>query len=113
MASIFMRNDGKYRSCSTSSEVMMHAHRRVDRHVQLVDLALPLAVLELPHPLLADGVDVERFVGHAAHEREVHARAPDEHHHREDERDARPDQLERQRPVNRLADSRRASGGGT
>ena len=30
--------------------------RPADRHVQLVDLALPLGVLDLPHPLLADAV---------------------------------------------------------
>ena len=32
-----------------------HAHVAAHRNVQFVDLALPLRVLELPHPLLADG----------------------------------------------------------
>ena len=35
----------------------MQLERPADGHVQLVDLALALGVLELPHPLLADDVD--------------------------------------------------------
>ena len=79
-----------------------------DRHVQLVDLALPVQVLELPHPLLADDVDVHRLVGRPRH-REEHAGAPDEDHHRDEERDDRPGQLEHQAAVNRGADARRRS----
>ena len=37
-------------------------HRAADRHVQLVDLALAVEVLHLPHPLLADDVDLQRVV---------------------------------------------------
>ena len=79
-----------------------------DRHVQLVDLALAVEVLELPHPLLADDVDVERLVGRARH-REEDARAPDEDHHRDEERDDRPGDLEHQAAVDARADARRAT----
>ena len=37
-------------------------HRAADRHVQLVDLALAVEVLEPPHPALAGRVDLERLV---------------------------------------------------
>ena len=66
----------------TSSDVMISFTGAADRHVQLVDLALAVEVLELPHPLLADDVDVQRLVGRARH-REEHAGAPDEDHHRD------------------------------
>ena len=64
------------RSCSGREHVLLDAegrhveavdhvlggHRQLDRpadrHVQLVDLALALEVLHLPHPLLADDVDL-------------------------------------------------------
>ena len=68
---------------------------RPDRDVQLVDLALAFEVLELPHPLLADGVDLHRLVGRTAQVVEDR-RAPAEHHHRDDRRDHAPQQLERQ-----------------
>src|SRR5579859_1500283 len=34
-----------------------YSHRPAHRHMQLVDLALPFWILNLPHPLLADSVD--------------------------------------------------------
>jgi hypothetical protein len=47
---------------------MNHVFRRhdqldlaIDGHVQLVDLALPGRVLQLPHPLLADHVNFDRI----------------------------------------------------
>jgi hypothetical protein len=69
-------------------------HRLADRDVELVHLAVAIRVLDLPHPLLAGDVDVER-VGGRAGDLEVEARAPDEHHHDEAERDHGPDDLER------------------
>ena len=57
--------------------------RPARRDVQLVDLALAFEVLELPHPLLADGVDVHRLVGRTAQVVEDR-RAPAEHHHRDE-----------------------------
>jgi hypothetical protein len=51
-----------------------------DRHVQLVDLALPVHVLHLPHPLLADDVHLHG-AGRRAIDVEEHLCAPDEHHH--------------------------------
>jgi hypothetical protein len=71
--------------------------------VQLVDLALAAHVLRLPHPPLADDVDLHR-VGRRRRDLEVERGAPDEHHHRDDERDERPGQLEDQRAVDRRAD---------
>src|SRR6202162_4721121 len=43
------------------------AHGAPDRHVQLVDLALPVGMLDLPHPLLADDGDLDRVVRGAVH----------------------------------------------
>src|SRR5436305_13153758 len=50
-------------------------------------------MLELPHPLLAGGVDVERVVGNAGHV-EVEPRAPDEEAHEDDGRNGDPEDLE-------------------
>ena len=54
---------------------MISLHRAADRHVQLVDLALPVRVLDLPHPLLADDVDLHR-VRRAARYRSKNSSAP-------------------------------------
>ncbi len=78
-------------------------HRPPDRHVQLVDLALPVHVLHLPHPLLADDVDLHRARRRTV-EIEEDLRAPREHHHDDAERDERPEQLERERAVDGDAD---------
>ena len=72
----------------TSSDAMVISHRAIDRDVQRVDLALAARMLELPHPLLAGGVDVERVVGHAR-EVEVEPRAPDEDADEDDGRNRR------------------------
>ncbi len=50
-------------------------------------------MLELPHPLLADDIHVERPVGRSGHRKE-HARPPHENHQHEQEGDHRPDNLE-------------------
>ena len=78
-------------------------HGAPDGHVQLVDLALPVHVLHLPHPLLADDEDLHRARGRTV-EIEEHLGAPHEHHHRDAERDERPEQLQRQRSMDRDAD---------
>ena len=77
--------------------------RAADRHVQLVDLALPLHVLRLPHPLLADDVDFHR-AGRRPVDVEEDLGAPAEHHHGDEERDDRPEQFQHQRAVVRDAD---------
>ena len=56
---------GKKRLWITSSEASVMRMGRFDRNVQRVDLALAAGMLELPHPLLAGGVDVEGVVGDA------------------------------------------------
>ena len=80
-----------------------HLDRRPYRHVQLVDLVLAVEVLELPHPPLGGGVNLERLVGRAL-QVEEHVCGPGEDHDRDEERNDRPGQLERNRPVNALAD---------
>jgi len=60
--------------------------------VQFVDLALPLGVLELPHPLLGHHVDLQRVAWRAAFV-EKDAGAPTEHHHREVKRNHSPEDL--------------------
>ncbi len=74
-----------------------------DRNVQLVDLPLAVEMLELPHPLLADDVDVQGVVGGMGH-REEHAGAPAEDDHRDEQRDHGPRDFEQQAAVNRYAD---------
>src|SRR5881628_425224 len=41
-------------------------NRTSDGNVQLIDLAAALQVLDLPHPLLADHVELQRPIGRAA-----------------------------------------------
>ena len=85
-----------------------HLHRPRDRHVQLVDLPLAAQMLELPHPLLADAVELER-VGRRRVREEEHVRAPDVREEKDDERDDAPGDLE---PV-RAVDLRRTLVAGT
>ena len=75
MASALVRNAGKNSECSTSSDVKVTFTGAADGHVQLVDLVLAVEVLELPHPALAGGVNLERLVGRTL-QIEEHARAP-------------------------------------
>src|SRR5262245_5899068 len=79
-------------------------HRKLDPatdwNVQLIDLALAVQVLKLPHPLLADDIDVERLAWRVI-DGEIEARSPDENSHRDEERDDAPHQFENHRPLNR------------
>ncbi len=81
-------------------------HVLPDRHVQRVDLPHALGMLKLPHPLLADRIELQG-VGRRPGQREIEPRAPHEHHHHQRERDRRPDDLEQDRspavPVRALA----------
>ena len=87
-------------------------HRQADvaphRNVEFVDLARPRRVLELPHPLLADDVDVHRLARGARHV-EVDLRAPAEHDQRQHRRDDGPRQFERHRRVDLRAHLARAA----
>ncbi len=67
--------------------------------MQLVDLALPGFMLELPHPLLADDVDFHRAFRRTRF-LEVNQRAPGEEDHADAQRDERPSQFQRQRAFN-------------
>ncbi len=70
--------------------------RLVDRNVQRVDLVLAARMLGLPHPLLADDVDIHR-VGRRRVHAEVDERAPDKHHQEESQRDDRPCRFQQRR----------------
>ena len=58
-------------------------------------------VLELPHPPLGGGVNLDRLVGRAL-QVEEHVCGPGEDHDGDEKRNDRPGQLERNRPVNAL-----------
>ena len=73
-----MRKAGTKKLWITSSEVSVSFTGTPDRHVQLVDLALAGHVLDLPHPVLADHVDLHRVLGRHARHGEEELRAPDE-----------------------------------
>src|ERR1044072_6896798 len=68
-------------------------HHQLDpatvRDVQLVNLALSIEVLKLPHPLLGYDVNIEPLVGRAVH-LVIDARAPGKYTHRDYERKHRP-----------------------
>ena len=65
-------------------------HGPTEGQVQHVDLALPLRVLELPHPLFADGVDAGCLIGCAIRV-DVNDRTPQEHHDKDAQRRNRPE----------------------
>ncbi len=76
---------------------VLGGHREADRlahgHVQLVHLAVAVGVLDLPHPLLAGDVDLDR-VGGRPRDAEEDRGAPGEHDEHQAERDDGPDDLE-------------------
>src|ERR1019366_2970542 len=76
---------------------VLRSHEELDvlasGNVQLVDFALPLHVLDLPHPLLGDDVDFGGVGGRSAF-LEVKDRAPDEEGQHHKERDNRPGEFE-------------------
>ena len=71
--------------------------RSPQRHVQLVDLALPFRMLDLPHPLLAGDENLHRSRGRLRVP-EVQARTPYEHHCDDHCGNRGPQNLERQGP---------------
>src|ERR1700730_13391763 len=70
-------------------------------NVQLIDLALPLHVLDLPHPLFSDDVDFGRVCGRSAL-LEKYDRAPDEEGQHHKERNDRPADFENGRAFDRM-----------
>ena len=74
----------------TSSDAMISFTGRPTGTCSSLISRAPSHVLQLPHPLLADDVDFHRARGRTGHVEED-LRAPDEHHHRDAERDERPD----------------------
>ncbi len=63
--------------------------RLTHRNMQRIDLALPVGILQLPHPLLGDDVNFTR-IRRRLLDFEVEFRAPGEHSQKEDERYQRP-----------------------
>ncbi len=61
-------------------------HGLADGNVQFIDLALATRILELPHPLLADDVDIHR-VGRRNGVQEVDLGAPPEEGEHDQERE--------------------------
>src|SRR5208283_4223767 len=66
-----------------------HFDVAADGHMEFVDFALASLVLEFPHPLLRDGVDLGSILRRGAFMEEDH-RAPDVKHHHHAEGDDRP-----------------------
>ena len=71
-------------------------HRPANRHMQRIDLMLSTRMLRLPHPLLADDIDVHR-VGRRIVDPEVQQRAPDKDDQEQRQRNNRPGRLEQRR----------------
>ena len=71
-----------------------------DGHVQFVNLALPGRVLKLPHPLLADDVNLHRVLGRTILS-EINLRAPGEDAQGNQQRNHRPESFEFRRSLDR------------
>ncbi len=80
-----------------------HLDWAAHRHVQLVDLALAFRILDLPHPLLSDCVNVHRVGGRAGVGEEDFGAPPEERQH-DQERNHGPGYFQTQGAVNRLGD---------
>jgi len=78
-------------------------------NMQLVDLTLAVEMLELPHPLLPDDIDVDARRPAGRDIAIVQARAPDEDHHRDHERNHGPRELEDEVAVRLRADRARGA----
>ena len=103
-------DDVGFRAKRRYEEVMNHVFRRHDqldfatnRHVQLVDLTLAGGVLQFPHPLLADDVNLNRILGRFVLI-EIDACAPAKHRHRDDEGNNGPERFELMRARDRTRD---------
>src|ERR1043165_690387 len=62
-------------------------------HVQLINFALAGRMLELPHPLFADYIDLQSVLRRTVLG-EINFRAPDEDAHRDHQRDNRPQRFQ-------------------
>ena len=95
-----MRNAGTKKLWITSCEVIT-SDRLAERHVQLVDLAPAVAVLELPHPLLGDHVDRQRVGRRRGTARRSRSAAQTKMPRKISERRQRPGDLEARRAAAR------------
>ena len=73
--------------------------------MQLVDLPLSVGVLDLPHPLLSDDVDLERIGRRPVH-REEEVGPPEEKREGDEERNHRPGDFELQRALDSAGELR-------
>ena len=89
MTSRLIRKSGIEKLWKTSCEIMVSWTGLAHGDVQGVDLMLTARMLGLPHPLLADDVDVHRVRGRGV-DAEVEQRTPNERDQEDGERDDRP-----------------------
>src|SRR5215469_3647865 len=76
-------------------------HIAANRNMQLVDFALPIHVLELPHPLLGDYIDLLSVLGRQGCIK-INYRAPHEHQHKDAKGNDTPGNFQNQVPFNLL-----------
>src|SRR5438445_1636882 len=94
-----------YSECGDEEAVdhVLRGHDHLDvashRDMQLVDLARAIRVFKLPHPLLADGIDLHRAGGWTA-EFEIEPTTPHKDDHRNGQRNRAPGNLQRDVAVN-------------
>ncbi len=74
-----------------------------NRHVQLIDLFAAIGLLQLPHPLFPDHINVEG-IGGCVPVIHVNRRAPSEHRQQKRERQSNPGNFQPQVAVNRHTD---------
>ena len=81
-------------------EDILRDHRQLNiparRYMKRIDLVLSARMLRLPHPLLADNIDVHR-IGRRVVDSEVQQRSPDKHDQKERQRNDGPGRLEQSR----------------
>src|SRR5262245_13097191 len=73
----------------------------VQGKMKFINFALTSGMLQLPHPLFADDINLHGIV-RRARDREVDTRPPDKHYHHQNERDRRPERFKFCRTRDRL-----------
>src|SRR6266850_212076 len=100
-AVLFDAKCGDVKTVNHVLRCVSNLHGPADRDMELIDFAAPVRMLDLPHPLLADDIDVfgarrwNRFV-------QVQVGAPDEHDHNQDSGNDAPEDFESHRVMGLL-----------
>src|SRR5262245_44832962 len=96
--------DAKCRHVKAVDDIF-RSHGQLDSPVQgkmkFINFALTSGMLQLPHPLFADDINLHGIV-RRARDREVDTRPPDKHYHHQNERDRRPERFKFCRTRDRL-----------